>query len=175
MPTHVISVDGIAADSNTGDAPVQIIMLQSKVIIPHEDITFLPSTPYELLPAPGAGKIYIFHAACLMWKFSAGAYTNIGANNRLLITYGNYDAEASILTPFSATSSDRITVLPSITLDTAVPAAWPNFHEAAMPFQLASIINAPLKLYSGSNSGAYTGGNAANTLEVTVFYSIVNL
>jgi hypothetical protein len=170
MPTHVITVNGNATNQTTGDA--QIPILQANATLTNDQIINLPSSLVEILPAPGANKMILFHSAVFHHNFSAGAYTDAGGY-RIIIVYGDYAAEASILTLFNINPRDEISIVRQPGFNTSIP-SWSGFEETSVPFAKSSIINQPLKLYS-DKPAPYTGGNAANTLVIDIYYSIIDL
>ncbi len=161
--------DGIEIDDSDPANPVisaVVTVYQRKTILTDAQIKALPTTPIELVPAPGAGKTYIFHRALIVSKFTGGAYTTEdtdpgpfigmpGAGDIKLALSENPDA----MWLFTDNSEEgQADILPS-----AMRSNYVSEYE-----------NKPLILYTQTAINL-TGGNAANTLEVTVFYSIVDL
>jgi hypothetical protein len=127
------------------------------------------------VPAPGAGKILLLHQACLVFKFDAAGYTNAHADHYLMLAYGDWDVDASSATKLFTNGLDTrgAFVIPSVHSDASFASTTNIFSDSSTT---SVFVNAPLKLIAdNSSNGDFTGGNAANTLEVTVFYSIVDL
>jgi hypothetical protein len=174
MPTHVISADGVQADPNTGNVAIVQTVYSLKTILTDAQIKALPTTPVELVPAQGAEKGLFIHSAFFRSKFTGGAYTNIDASYCDLSLYPTYlpmfakDIDASLNNIFFANPdtenfnlSGQFQFLNNYFLGAAVDESVFNNHN--------------ITLRCTNPAGNFTGGNAANTLEVTVFYSIVDL
>ncbi len=128
----------------------------------------------ELVPAPGANKVLLLAYAVLKWNITGGAYTNISADNTIVIAFGDFAGYASNLSTIPVDDVDRITILsqPSFVDGRG---SWAGFLDAYVNgVEATNVINQPLKLAS-DNTGDFTGGNAANTLKVTVYYVVVDL
>jgi hypothetical protein len=133
MPTHVISADGITADPNTGD--VDVVIKKRKLILTDAQIKALPTTPIDILQAPGAGKeIYPLFAIA---NFKCGSEKEV--------LYGNADVGNDKALNVLGENTGLSLYIDNYTAD----------YEDDM--------------------GNFTGGDAANTIEITVVYSIVDL
>lgn len=151
------------------------------VTIPHADILTLPTTPVELIPAPGVGKRIVPIQWDLFGDFSAGAYTNIvPASFAYLVSrlggidYSSYLADD--LTVYISEFNDFFTtaakVHASLDVWNLTDPSWGSlaYGEPAG----ATLQNAALDLFAANGSaGNLTGGNAANTLTVRVLYLVV--
>jgi hypothetical protein len=179
--THVVSVNEATADSNTGD--VQIPIFKRKTILTDAQIKALPTTPVELVPAPGAGKILIFQGAVYHKKAMAAAYTGIQPYDGIYIAIGTsqgveggfWDDPDSSLADFTellGTSPSTDYFYHSLPLISMVG----NYQRARQISFDNNGVNQPFRLiWGGGGSDPLTGGDASNTMEVTVFYSIVDL
>jgi hypothetical protein len=169
MPTHVIAVNGDAADTNTGD--VQIPIFKSKVILTDSQIKGLTTSDGHviLVPAPGAGKSVHIYKAILVTKFTAGVYVaaEIAAGPFL----GMQTAPASVV---KLTKDADCTWLFENAVEDGLAELVTN---DLLSDNKSSFENRPVVVYIQPAGGVdeLSGGNAANTLEVTVFYSIVDL
>lgn len=81
------------AQSETDDWTFELLpsmngseMRVADVTIPTADVLTLNATPFELIPAPGAGKAIIFEGAVLT-KAAGTAYANIAAGEDLALKY----------------------------------------------------------------------------------------
>lgn len=59
------------------------------VTIPHTSVRTLNATPYELVPAPGAGYANVLHSAVVFLDYGTAAYDSVGASDDLTIRYTN--------------------------------------------------------------------------------------
>jgi hypothetical protein len=184
MPTHVISADGITADPNTGD--VDVVIKKRKLILTDAQIKALPTTPIDILQAPGAGKEIYPLFAIANFK-CAVPYTNVVDSLGILgfflqtfniIPYGNTE------TFLTSGATGRIFL-------TKKAVGWVGSEKEVLDGnadvgndKALNVLgeNTGLSLYIDNytadyedDMGNFTGGDAANTIEITVVYSIVDL
>lgn len=165
MPLHVIN-------EQTSDP--QLTIFQRKTILTDAQIKAATTTYPELVPAPGTGKILAFHSAMLSVKTNNGDYTNIDPAVTLAIVYGDWlvgateevNADAALAAPVP-----RLAFFPKISDVSGSNRVTTMGWEDRTNYE-----NQPLKfgIYNQA-AGAITGGHPSNTIEVTVFYSIVDL
>jgi hypothetical protein len=180
MPTHVISVDNTPADSNTGNVATEVTVYQLKTVLTDAQIKALPTTSIELVPAMSAGQLPMVHGGLVVIKNVAGAYANANINAYMSVVYTK---DGIVLTDAAFLRTSNLLALTGAanTMFQFSPRVrWDN----AFPALEGTDVYSPLENFDGSGlslfidnagSGDFTGGNAANTLEVTVFYSIVDL
>jgi hypothetical protein len=99
-----------------------------------------------------------------------GAYTNIsaGAANQIFTITGTRRNQAGRLDDCLAGASQKTTILP---LAGALDAVPPTVTQPIRAAQLqADAAGQPLQIAASNTAGNLTGGNAANTLRVTVYY-----
>lgn len=160
--------------SGSGD-----ILLKQTVTLTHDQIKLLPTTPVEILAAPGVDKVYTIMSAIVLFHDA--------------VDYTNVDAAATLRLDFTTNrtgASTRLEVGNENFFDWGAPddvignLGVPNlFYNAATvteihtaPNQLAIIKNSPVDVAVANGAlGNFTGGNAANTLKVTVWYDILTL
>lgn len=155
--------------------------MTSIVTLTDAQIKALPTTPFDLLPAPGAGKIIQFLGAVLNWDFAAGQYTNRNADCVLLAALNGWAGTAA--SNFS--NLEEFNVGGRVSLMQFLSAF--NFNQSSGPWTnyahwtdntsnpSSAYINTPLQLMvDNAGSGNFTGGNAANSLKVTVTYQIID-
>ena len=89
------------------------------VTIPAASVRTLNATPYELVPAPGAGYANVFHSAVVFLDYASAGYDAVGASDDLTIRYTNASGAliATIETdPFLTLTADAVRyVLPTTT------------------------------------------------------------
>ncbi len=161
-------------------------MLQKTVLLTNAQIQALPTTPVQIIPAPGAAKFIIFHRAVIQKNTAAAAYTNISAaalNPFVTFRFPSNHTPAA----FAIDSSN---ILPNQTQLSALLAADNGMvdfdiqqNTTSAPAQgIITSINVndadtdqPLRIDASNPAGNFTGGNAANYWVVSVFYSIINI
>jgi hypothetical protein len=169
--------DDLVSDANAGGSsePVEVVCYQLKTVLTDAQIKSLPTTFIEVVPAQGAGKLLIFHRAMIaLISDTETYYTNVSVtdDDYMAIAYGDD----------SKTVSDGVRN-GSVLQSTDVNFLLPFRGEPLGAFGLteadsasaSNCVNVPLKLIGYNAGGNLTGGHASNTLEVTVFYSIVDL
>lgn len=162
----------------------QVVIYQRKTILTHAQILTLNTTPVILVPAPGEGKLLVLQKAIWSKTEHTTSYTGWGQADVILIAYeggqidashGAYDMNALPGQGYSALGA----LLGNISgLENS---SWVDYPTGISTDEL---INLPVidKNGAGKNkafvtycSPTITGGHADNTIEVTVFYSIVDL
>lgn len=141
-------------------------------------IKALPTTPITLATAPGSNRGLVPIRIVLDMDASAGAYTNVDTDGFLYVEssggnlMSNYVANSvalslTYLTDFLGTTP-AVAML-SVFEDTQAPAdGWGNLASAV---PRANMTNASLQIeIDNDGSGDLTGGNAANSLVVTVVF-----
>ena len=128
------------------------------VVLTNAEMLALRATPKELVPAPGAGKMIELISAHMFFDY-AGAYTETTDNMGILWGVGGTAAATIESTGFVTATADTVT--------TATKSAVANLA-------LAAVDNKSLVLHN-TGDGEFGGGNAANTMKVSVLYRIVDL
>lgn len=137
-------------------------------------IKALPTTPIQMLPAPGVGKMYAVVIGVAALDVTAGTYSNIGVTSSLYIAAGAGSALSAAYDENwdgALQDSSAIHIIhfaPMMGAQAPAHSLWnadkPNYE------------NLPLTIKSNNGaSGNFTGGHAANTLRLTVYYVIVDL
>lgn len=143
------------------DYPAVIVFGITKVLT-DEQIKALPTTPVQILPAPGANKICWVIGSYAHFK-SSGAYANFGLPSHLNV------GPASPADAFCSQQADIILSVASNVNSPLLPAG-PNGTADA------DVVNKPITIYvDNGGAGVFTGGNAANALSVTVLYTIIDV
>lgn len=170
--------------------------LRYSVTLTNAQIKALPTTPIDIVPAPGAGKIIWPKNTLLLFNYTA-PYTNIngvsalyggmaGLFNSTVVQNdssltavsgrGFYDASTGItlLSEFLAPGFDTAIMLNYPTSDSRGASNWDG--PLTYIFGTGSAVNQPLQLIlNNSGSGDLTGGNAANTLMVVTEYTEITI
>jgi len=87
-------------------------LVTSTILVPNANVLTMYTTPYQLLPAPGAGNAYIVNAMTVENVYSTGAFTGGGAIQASYGTVLTYPATATIAATFltSPTANQIISV-----------------------------------------------------------------
>lgn len=165
------------------------LMQRTIVTLTDAQIKALPGTPITLVAAQGSGYRIKVHSATATLTSTAGAYTGIDAAYASVeLTLGGkwiglpLINDNSLTTPLAQVSNFLGTAhakvwdiqLPYLDAVEGGGAAGGGQYlkylgNSGMP-TVAQIDNQPLKL-SAENGASFTGGNAANTLKVSVYWS----
>lgn len=146
------------------------------VTLTDAQIRALPSTSVQVVPAPGAGKALVFLRAVAVGSWTAAnGYTNVSQVGflQVAIYYGAEEYQASDLgdvSPFGIESRPMWQFQPW-----TAPAATGQSPRAD-DLSALDVENVPFRfVVTNGSAGDFTGGNAANTLTVTVYYLVVDL
>jgi len=131
---------------------------QTTVVLTDAQIKALPTTPVEIVAAPAAGLMIVPLAFSLVSSFGGGAYTNVDAGATMTPQFGSIAASAAVdVSDLTATGDDVV-----VPLDAKITGTVAGLQATALDLACA---NAAL--------GNFTGGDAANTLTVTVVYATI--
>lgn len=177
------STSGLVLTSNgAGVAPSwgpSIVFQTTTVTLTDAQVKALPTTPVTLLAAPGANIRYKVIAVSVDANCSAGAYTNINA------TYSSFQVEwASGTWAATAIFNDSTTMPATAGLTNLLGAASHRVTDLAIPYTdvqywlvsgvstVTDMANQLLRVNIDNNgSGVLTGGNAANVVKITLYYT----
>ena len=181
----LVRVDGNSVVINASNN-LDAIVRKTTTVLTNAEVLALPTTAKQLLAAPGAGFWYRILAITYVGECTAGAYTNIDATYadiRLDYSGGRtyiagYVVDDSTATPvvtdltgLLGTAGQQMVPSQMYLEDTLAGATggYVHFNGATA---VADIENRALMLAGENNgSGNWTGGNAANSLTVTVYYA----
>lgn len=147
------------------------LLHQAVVTLTDAEIKASPTTPIVVVAAQGADTIIIPVSVVAVLDSAGGAYTNLDvtgmraylsiATSPLSTLYFELDLGA-----FGSAAADSVLLgglAMSIVTSTAAGWTWPS--------DVATLANVPLVLkMDNGGSGDLTGGDAANTLQITVAY-----
>lgn len=161
--------------SNVGGTKVDVF--RQSVTLTNAQFKALPTTPFLIVPAGGAGTVIRWVGAWLTFNNAAGVYDNPSENAYLQLVHltPSFPTEASGLIFMSP-------VMVSASVWTAPVPPFAGFNETEGYLQVqptgsaADIRNVGLgiaDIYNGNPD--YTGGNAANSMDVTVLYTIIDV
>ena len=179
--TPPISVGG-------GGGAVEQTVLSRTVTLTDAEIKSLPGGGHIIVAAPGENKVIAYITGFLVCDTVANTYSydyddSPAANVRFTV------GSAAV----SALIEDQHNLLSSLLQAGDIYSVWmppggwaygPAADISALvvdsPQSLASVVNEPLRLRARNGSGVastthFTGGDAANTLKVTVLYSVIDL
>lgn len=171
---------------NNGVQPINIeggssYLVKAEVTLTDAQIKALPTTPIQVADAPGADKfISLIHAVIILDNVNGG-YGNIAGGTSTLVSFGVGELVAlqtasslyveSDMGDFEFPSSSPFPIMFSAPANIGT-----GLFAAAGPADSNSVNNKPLYILGANGvNGNFTGGNAANTLKVTVYYVIVDL
>lgn len=146
-----------------------VTVYQLKTTLTDAQIKALPTTPVELVPAPGVGKELTIHQATFNLNL-VGAYTiETGKEVDLVLVSEDFGIEFTNYLPLQVGSVGRFRA--NTTILTQSNGGW-----GYQQFSVSDALNNQSVVLTGYYNGTpIAGGDPSNTLEVTVFYSIVDL
>jgi hypothetical protein len=140
------------------------------VTLTDAQIKALSSTAVTVVPAPGAGKILVLLATFLALDTTAGAYGNLsGATCKLYLNYLNAGGEQA--SQPADENSDLFLGVAAVSYAQLLPTGANNAWATIMNDLVDKAVEIGL---DNAGAGALTGGNAANTMKVTVVFVILD-
>lgn len=164
----------IAAAPSTSNMPY------ASVTLTNAQIQALPTTPITLVAAPGANKIIKLIGADARSDFTAGAYSNVSSNASMYLAL---DATNLHQVSTQTAAADRTTLFSTNARNWSFDPDQAQTSGTAGQSKFATLnqnfttqyVNQPLVLTMTNTAGNLTAGNAANSLVVTVTYSITTV
>lgn len=148
-------------------------MLTKTTLLTDAQIKALPTTPATIVPGVPA-KIIVPFLTTLQLDATAGAYTNLGTTTNDIIMCAGYTQRSNLVRNdlLLGTAAKRAADLSPRTQIDAKPPTSLDLYTA--PFNPSEEIGTALILYCDNTPGNFTGGNAANSMKVTVYYQLLD-
>lgn len=156
---------------------VTSLVCTKTIPLTNAQIKSLPTTPFELLPAPGAGKVIKVISGVVVLDNMAGVYTDVSPDPGSG-SYLSYDNGAS------ATNNAGLAMFYNVaqSIQGVTPTANITAGGLTEAYNaLSQIENKPIVFSVYNDNGIdgtsidFTGGHTDNTMKITVIYSIVDL
>lgn len=144
---------------SAGSTPVLQV---AEVTLTDAQIKALPTTPIQIVATPGAGKYIKYLGSALVLDVTAGIYTNLNTSSMNIRRVGQNPLTVDFSGSYLEDNSNIW-----VYQDTSV-------NDDGVPVPIAELENLAIEI-SSQNTGNLTGGNAANTLKITVYYIVVDL
>lgn len=152
-------------------------VLSKKIVLNDDQIKSLPTVSVEIIPAVSNGKIILPIAFAAKLDATAGQYTNLDAGTTVLIIGWDNGAGGTLV---DAMAYIRYSFVETLNIDwsfgSLIGRTDANIYDALQAFETGEQnIEAKSLVIAAYNAGNFTGGNAANSLTLTVYYSVVDL
>jgi hypothetical protein len=182
MPTHVITANNVSADPNTGNVAVVQTVYSLKTVLTDAQIKALNTTFIELVPDVPEGKSPLLISGFIDFDNSAGGYSNIDeTNSYLAITLKkgadlwhdlSYPKVNAGMHDFVSAQRKFFYFLPRSIYSEDMAGAMESVN---VNVSAANISGSGLAVAMYNANGDLIGGNAGNSMSITVVYSIVDL
>lgn len=181
---------GVLTSNGAGVAPTfsGVVLARSIVTLSDAQIKALPTTGIQVVAAQGSGFRAKVLSVSVYLNTAAGAYTNVDATYSAIalsasgfgLTNGIVNDSAAA--PALSQMSNFLGVAAAQTADLGVPAVYATDDPGSLEWVLSgdsangatatsSFDNVAVLIGADNNgSGDFTGGNAANTMKVVVYY-----
>lgn len=155
---------------------------QATISLTDAQIKALPTTPVEAVPAPGAGKMLIPLSVVVHVDGVGGAYDNIDLADGYIALAWNGAVDAVYLALTDGTlgqvfnllgaATNCLVIVPPNSEYSSVYLSTGGPHNTRL---ISEVVNQGLDIYAFNSLGNFTGGDAANSMKVTVLYTIIDV
>ena len=161
--------------------PAAQMYLATKTLT-NAQVLALPTTPIEIIPAPGAGKIISFISGHITFNFNDGAYTNQDAGASMFLRIGvsgsryfaNPVSKEGDLDNFGTYFGQNDHYTPLFVYMYAN--ATTGQIEYTSDWAVGDVTNKPVQILIENNAaGVLTDGHADNTMVVGLHYAIIDV
>lgn len=167
------------------DVPAAHFIQKASIILDHTAIKALPTpTPVTVVPAPGSGKAILFERGYIQLnRHATDEYTTPLNSTIGFATWDGVAQYANLSQITNATETDEVFGTDPLDAPYNV-VGWQFFPAEKVPsltgtesraYYIGEGENLAVCVFMTSDNGAMTGGNATDTMEVTVHYRIVNV
>jgi hypothetical protein len=154
------------------------LLLKATVTLTDAQIKALPTTPVEIVAAPGAGKLIWPLSAVIVCDTSANGYTNTDNVVALFIEWWDGSHLSNQWGVSHPNVLNLLTAFDKVVLHVP-PADTPSAFGVELDgiyLSTSQLADFPLRLRLPNDpAGNFTGGDPANTLRCTVFYCVVDV
>jgi hypothetical protein len=165
-----VGADAAQAAKLSGDEP-RVSLLRATMALDDGQIKALPTTPFEIVSSPGENRLIFFQSAMVVVDCAAAAYASGDfTGGSLAFTVGGQAVSLDL----AATDLEGLLTDDSQRNLCWLPARQASGPQAAAIEDLDAMTDQPLMLAAVNTGGDYTGGDAANSMKVIVFYLIVD-
>jgi hypothetical protein len=160
----------------------QSTVKKARVVLNNADILALDTTPIEIVPAPPSGQFVCPITMFVYTDFTVGYTPNTTANDGIAIYPGStttYPYEWGIIVNSDVENSLNVILTSTTEQYIRLPLEYEKFSATwggmvALKSVNASFIDGLALSMAGAVSTPITGGNAANTMTVSVLYAILS-
>jgi hypothetical protein len=172
-------------EASAGGGGGSVVVLAETIMITNAQIKALPTTAITIVAAPGAGQALRPLQAYIVKDFTAGAYTGAVDNtNYPHLSVGLGDNELAPISDDPDTLNQLSSFLEAVPAAVDLPPSFTivsggGLHVLTSIRDVVLVEDLPIVVSMSNDSGGgpvnLGGGNAANTLSVTVLYTVVDL
>lgn len=177
--TNVTFDDSVAGERTIDVTASAGLVLLATVTRTNAQILALPSGDVTLVAAPGAGNIIVPIAVDITLDSSAGAYTNVHVGCFAAVNINSIEQTVFLTDDGGPTETRLKTLLDDSDLlyvrlpPIMVPDLAGGWWAGGLIRVMTGLENAPLVLHvENGGAGDFTGGNAANSMQIDVWYVI---
>lgn len=150
-------------------------VLHATLTLTNAQILTLPTAAVEIVATPGSGNIVVPYLIAVS-KTLAGAYTNVDSGANLAVAYGG-TVSGGLTCLLVANSDSAIFTSASANKHWLAPigANFSGFQQLAPPDNGDPRNTNLMVTATNASAGNFTGGNAANTMEIQVYYVVATV